>query len=150
VQGDQPFVSSDQLAALLGPYSEGETPEMTTLASPLTDPEAAADPNVVKVVCDRDGRALYFSRAPIPYSVEPGGLERLHHLGLYAFRADFLQVYAELAPTELEACERLEQLRVLEHGYQIRVCRTEETVLEVNTPDDLERAHELLARSGAA
>jgi 3-deoxy-manno-octulosonate cytidylyltransferase (CMP-KDO synthetase) len=143
VQGDQPFVTATMLDQLLGPYLRGESPEMTTLACPL-DPRAAQDPNLVKVVCDREGRALYFSRAPIPHSVD-GAAPLLHHLGLYAFRADFLRTYSGLAETELERCERLEQLRVLEHGYRITVCRTEHAVLEVNTPEDLERAQALVA-----
>lgn len=148
VQGDQPFVTARMLEQLLGPYLRGESPEMTTLACPV-DVEAASDPNVVKVVCDRERRALYFSRAPIPHGAN-SAMPFLHHLGLYAFRADFLRVYARLAETALERCERLEQLRVLEHGYRITVCPTERAVLEVNTPEDLERAEELLAAAGPA
>jgi 3-deoxy-manno-octulosonate cytidylyltransferase (CMP-KDO synthetase) len=143
VQGDQPFVTARMLEQLLEPYLVGDIPEMTTLACPL-DPRAAHDPNLVKVVCDRAGRALYFSRAPIPHGVD-GTAPFLHHLGLYAFRAEFLRVYSTLAETQLERCERLEQLRALEHGYRIIVCRTEHAVLEVNTPEDLERAQTLVA-----
>jgi 3-deoxy-manno-octulosonate cytidylyltransferase (CMP-KDO synthetase) len=145
VQGDQPFVSAGQFADLLRPYLEGRSPEMTTLACPLHGP-GVDDPNVVKVVCDVEGRALYFSRAPIPYSFTDR-VGFLHHLGLYAFRADFLQEYAQLLPTKLEARERLEQLRALAHGHPITVCRTKEAVLEVNTPEDLERAEALLSRA---
>jgi 3-deoxy-manno-octulosonate cytidylyltransferase (CMP-KDO synthetase) len=136
VQGDQPFVSADQLTALLGPYLAGETPQMTTLACPLGEGLDAADPGVVTVVRDRRGRALYFSRSPIPYGDGP----RLHHLGLYAFHRDALKEYTALPETELEVRERLEQLRALEHGFEIMVCLTDEAVLEVNTPADLERA----------
>ena len=137
VQGDQPFVSGAQLEALVSPYLDGRFPEMATIACPLRgDP---ADPNVVKVVCDVQGRALYFSRAPIPYSPEGDG-EYLHHIGLYAFLPRFLQVYAGLPETRLERAEQLEQLRALENGHSIIVTRVDEPVLEVNTPEDLERA----------
>ena len=136
VQGDQPFVSAEQLTALLGPYLAGEAPQMSTLACPLAGGLDAADPGVVTVVRDRRGRALYFSRSPIPYGDGP----RLHHLGLYAFRRDALEEYTTLPETELEVRERLEQLRALEHGFEIVVCLTDEPVLEVNTPADLERA----------
>jgi 3-deoxy-manno-octulosonate cytidylyltransferase (CMP-KDO synthetase) len=136
VQGDQPFVSADQLAALLGPYLIGEAPQMTTLACPLAEGLDPDDPGVVTVVRDRRGRALYFSRSPIPYGEGP----HLHHLGLYAFRRNALEEYTTLPETELEVRERLEQLRALEHGFEIVVCLTDEAVLEVNTPADLERA----------
>ena len=146
VQGDQPFVSSGQLTDLLGPYLGGREPEMTTLACPL-EGTRADDPNIVKVVCDAEGRALYFSRAPIPYAFEDDA-GFLQHLGLYAFRADFLRAYVQLPPTELERREGLEQLRVLAHGYPVTVSRTDEAVLEVNTPEDLERAEAVLSRAG--
>lgn len=146
VQGDQPFVSAALLTDLLRPYLEGRTPDMATLACPLQgDP---TDPNVVKVVRDARERALYFSRAPIPWA--PGEGEYLHHLGLYAFRREFLRTYAALAPTELEEREGLEQLRALVHGYEIAVSLTREPVLEVNTPGDLERARALVAETATA
>jgi 3-deoxy-manno-octulosonate cytidylyltransferase (CMP-KDO synthetase) len=145
VQGDQPFVSAAQLSELVAPYLEGLSPHMTTLACPL-DPVRASDPNVVKVVCDREGNALYFSRAQIPF--DPGHKEHdyLQHLGLYAFRADFMQRFSELSPTPLEECEQLEQLRVLEHGYKIVVRKTNQSLLEVNTPEDLAAASALVPR----
>jgi 3-deoxy-manno-octulosonate cytidylyltransferase (CMP-KDO synthetase) len=147
VQGDQPFATPEMLTALVEPYLAGETPEMTTLASPLTDPVMAADPNVVKVVCDVHGHALYFSRSPIPHSGGPGEPERLHHLGLYAFTRETVLRFPSFEPTPLEGHERLEQLRALENGVRIRVCRSERHVLEINTPEDLDAARELV-RSG--
>lgn len=137
VQGDQPFATPTMLTQLVVPYLEGERPDMTTLACPIEDHAAYADPNVVKVICDQHHRALYFSRSPIPYFRNPGPAPVFHHLGLYAFRRDFLAAYANLSPTPLEHCEALEQLRVLEHGYQIRVCQTRIAVPEINTPEDL-------------
>jgi 3-deoxy-manno-octulosonate cytidylyltransferase (CMP-KDO synthetase) len=141
VQGDQPFVTGTMLHQLVAPYLAGQapSPEMTTLACPLCE-EDYHDSNAVKVICDLNQRALYFSRAPIPYYRHQGPAPVFHHLGLYAFRRDFLTRYASLEPTPLEFCEGLEQLRVLEHGYSIVVCQTETKVLEINTPEDLESA----------
>lgn len=145
VQGDQPFVTPEMLTQLVSPYLQGELPDMTTLACPLNAETGYSDPNVVKVICDRQGQALYFSRAPIPYFRNPGEVPVYHHLGLYAFRQDFLAAYAKLTPTPLEQCEALEQLRVLEHGYRIRVCQTTTAVPEINTPEDLIHAQSFLA-----
>ena len=140
VQGDQPFVSHDDLRSLLRPYAEGQRPDMTTLAAPMS-PELEKDPNSVKVVADVRGRALYFSRSPIPAAGPGAAQPRLrHHLGLYAFRADFLPIFAQLAPTPLEQAERLEQLRAIEHGCSIVVCDAVRSTVEVNTQEDYERA----------
>ncbi|MBE9012438.1 3-deoxy-manno-octulosonate cytidylyltransferase [Pseudanabaenaceae cyanobacterium LEGE 13415] len=147
VQGDQPFVTSEMLVRLVQPYLDGETPEMTTLATPLNLETGFDDPNVVKVLCDRNQHALYFSRSPIPYFRNPGVVPVYHHLGLYAFRRDFLASYAHLEPTPFEQCEALEQLRVLEHGFQIRVCLSEKMTIEVNTADDLTAAKDLVLNS---
>jgi 3-deoxy-manno-octulosonate cytidylyltransferase (CMP-KDO synthetase) len=145
VQGDQPFATAGMLTALVRPYLDGESPAMTTLASPLAGEEAWVDPNVVKVVRDLRGEALYFSRSPIPHSREgrpyPGAL---HHLGLYAFTRETVLRFPSLQPTPLEAEEGLEQLRALEHGIAIRVCDAEHPVMEINTPEDLEAARELV------
>ncbi|NEQ53669.1 MAG: 3-deoxy-manno-octulosonate cytidylyltransferase [Leptolyngbya sp. SIO3F4] len=144
IQGDQPFVTAMMLEQLVEPYLAGQCPEMTTLACPFHEDGDVQDPNAVKVICDRNQNALYFSRAPIPYYRQVGPAPVFHHLGLYAFRRDFLERYASLEPTPLEQCEALEQLRVLEHGYTITVCHTETAVLEVNTPADLEAAQRLV------
>lgn len=147
VQGDQPFVTAEMLTQLVTPYLQGESPDMTTLACPLDPTTSYADPNAVKVLCDRHGRALYFSRASIPYYRQPVSAPVFHHLGLYAFSRNFLAKYAQLTPTPLEQCEGLEQLRVLEHGYEILVCPTAKAVLEINTPADLLQAKALVAKS---
>ena len=131
VQGDQPFAEAAMLTALVQPYLDGGRPAMTTLACPLAA-EARDDLNTVKVVCDLAGNALYFSRSPIPSSGPA-----LQHLGLYAFTREAVLHFPTLAPTALERQERLEQLRALEHGVQIRVCRTNRPVIEINTPEDL-------------
>lgn len=139
VQGDQPFVAPEMLGGLVEPLDDHSV-SMTTLGAPLDPLSGRDDPNTVKVVCDLHGDALYFSRSPIPFYVTPGTAPVLHHLGLYAFRRDFLLKYACLPPTPLEQREGLEQLRVLEHGYRIRVRPTPAAVIEVNTPDDLSAA----------
>jgi 3-deoxy-manno-octulosonate cytidylyltransferase (CMP-KDO synthetase) len=146
VQGDQPFATAEMLAALVEPYRVGERPPMTTLACPLADQASWSDPNVVKVVRDVDGYALYFSRSPIPHGAagDDSHAKPLHHLGLYAFARETLLRFSTLSPTPLELQERLEQLRALEHGIRIRVCDTDRPVLEVNTPEDLEAAERLL------
>jgi 3-deoxy-manno-octulosonate cytidylyltransferase (CMP-KDO synthetase) len=145
VQGDQPFATPEMLTTLVEPYLASESPPMATLACPIADEAAWEDPNVVKVVCDQQGYALYFSRSPIPHRDPGAPIDGLHHLGLYAFTRDTVLRFPSLEETELEGRERLEQLRALEHGIRIRVSLTDWPVLEVNTPEDLERAHELLA-----
>ncbi|MBO3457620.1 3-deoxy-manno-octulosonate cytidylyltransferase [Aetokthonos hydrillicola Thurmond2011] len=147
VQGDQPFVTANMLTQLINPYLNGESPAMTTLACPLDFDQAYRDPNSVKVICDRNSNAIYFSRAPIPYFFNSGEAPVFHHLGLYAFDRNFLSKYALLTPTPLEHCEGLEQLRVLEHGFSIRVCLTEKIVLEINTPEDLAKSQVVMSCS---
>ena len=145
VQGDQPFVRTEMLEQLVEPYLSGsELPDMTTLACPLDLDSDLNNPNVAKVICDRHSNALYFSRSPIPYFRKQLAAPVYHHLGLYAFRADFLATYTQLEATPLEQCESLEQLRVLEHGYRIRVCQTETAIIEINTPEDLTLAQTLI------
>lgn len=151
VQGDQPFATPDLLGALVEPYLAGQRPPMTTLACPLGDPDSWSDPNVVKVVRDVDGHALYFSRSSIPHGAADDGsqVKPLHHLGLYAFTRETVLRFSALPPSPLERQERLEQLRALEHGIRIRVCDTDRPVLEVNTPEDLEAAERLLRMEAA-
>ncbi len=141
VQGDQPFVTSEMLSQLLKPYLCDELPDMTTLACHLDPEEGRCDENTVKVLCNSIGDALYFSRSPIPFmrKIEEN-VPVYHHLGLYAFERKFLAKYSDLPSTPLERCESLEQLRVLENGFSIRVCLTESSVLEINTPEDWEQA----------
>ena len=144
VQGDQPFVTNDILTRLVQPYLDGETPDMTTVACPLVGEQTYRDPNTVKVVCDQHMLAMFFSRSPIPYYRTQVEAPVYHHMGLYAFSAAFIQHYAELTPTPFEQCEQLEQLRVLEHGYRIRVSLIDRAIPEVNTPDDLIVAEKLM------
>ncbi|EKD71605.1 MAG: 3-deoxy-manno-octulosonate cytidylyltransferase [uncultured bacterium] len=145
LQGDEPFIKPSMLQALVKPYLDGETPEMTTLAHPLDMEHKYREAGTVKVITDLHHNALYFSRAPIPYFRTPqSDVPVFNHIGLYAFRRDFLQLYRTLPQTPLEKTEALEQLRVLEHGYKIRVCFTPENTLEINTPEEYEAAQHFI------
>ncbi len=141
LQGDEPFIRPESLEQLLAPYVRGENPDMATLAFPL-DEHAYVDPGAVKVITDLQGYAIYFSRSPIPYFREPAQAPVFHHMGLYAFRRDFLMRYCKLPQTMLEKVESLEQLRAIEHGYRIKVSITQNRTLEINTPEEYERAQE--------
>lgn len=138
IQGDEPDIPAaciDQLALLGG---EKNT-EMATLATPLTG-EQVTDPNRVKVVCDLQGRAMYFSRSAIPFDRDgAGAAAALLHLGAYAYRCAFLKTYARLASTPAEQAEKLEQLRALEHGYSIAVAVVDYDGAGIDTPEDYER-----------
>lgn len=147
LQGDEPFVKPEMLTALVQPYLDGEKPEMTTLACPLDFESEYPNPNFVKAITDKKGYALYFSRSPIPYFRQKdyaGDLPIYHHQGVYAFRKDFLKTYKSLAQTPLEQIESLEQLRVLENGYKIKVCVTPHRTLEINTPEELKLAQDFV------
>ena len=143
LQGDEPFVRPQMLEQLIAPYLAGQQPDMTTLASPLRADDHA-NPGAVKVITDLNGNALYFSRAPIPYFRQEVEAPVYHHMGVYAFRRDFLLQYTTLAQTPLEKAESLEQLRALEHGYRIQVCLTQHKTLEINTLEEYERAQEFV------
>ena len=146
IQGDEPLVKGPMIDQLIEAMIADENTPMATLAHPLGE-EEAVDPNAVKVVTDRRGRALYFSRARIPFHRRPsplGSETYLKHIGIYAYRRDFLLRFAELAPTGLEEAEGLEQLRALEHGFPVRVVETSYRVVGVDTPDDLARVRETL------
>lgn len=142
LQGDEPFIRPEILATLVQPYLNGETPEMTTVAFPLDEANKRNDPGAVKVITDLNGNALYFSRAPIPYYRTEHKAPVHHHMGLYAFRRDFLLKYATLPQTPLELTESLEQLRALEHGYRIKVCLSKLKTLEINTQEEYEQAQQ--------
>jgi 3-deoxy-manno-octulosonate cytidylyltransferase (CMP-KDO synthetase) len=150
IQGDEPFISGKAIDQSVEPFLTRPDLEMTTLMRPIMDPEALRDPNVVKVVTGRDGYALYFSRSPIPYPRRQGFAKACEHLGLYAYRRDFLLLFASLAPTSLETTEALEQLRALESGHRILAIETAHHVgLSIDTPEDLAKAEHFL-RHGAA
>ena len=148
VQGDQPFIAPADLDALAAAMRADASIQMATLATPIVDQLEWTNPSKVKVVCGADGNALYFSRSPIPHARD-GGMpkEALRHIGVYAYRRDFLMKFAALPMGVLERIEKLEQLRALEHGYAIRVVRSVAPSLEVDTADDLARARASAADS---
>ena len=144
VQGDLPFLDAETLGAAIGLMRDDTGLPMATVKTPIHEPAELANPNVVKVVTDRDGYALYFSRSPLPYWRDAAhDVLAYKHIGLYAYRRDFLLTFARLAPTPLEQAEKLEQLRALEWGFRIRVAETRAAGVEVDTPEDLERARAL-------
>ena len=143
VQGDEPFTQRAPLEAVLSIFNSPDAADVdvATLVQHLTDPALIADPNYVKVVCDADGRALYFSRSPIPYLRDADASVRyLEHIGVYAFRKQALLDFARWPMTPLEAAEKIECLRYLEHGNVIKVVETNYMGVEIDTPEDLVRA----------
>jgi 3-deoxy-manno-octulosonate cytidylyltransferase (CMP-KDO synthetase) len=147
VQGDEPLVDPGTIAELTAPFAADPGLQMTTLYRRIVDPAELHNPNIAKVVIDRGGFAMYFSRAPIPHTRDPrGGWPPLYrHIGLYAYRRNALMVLASLEPTPLERAEGLEQLRALEHGIRIKAMETHYESFEVNTPEDLAEVRRLLA-----
>lgn len=153
VQGDEPLLEPALIAAVAGALAGDPDAAMATAAHPLTTAADFFNPNVVKVVCDARGRALYFSRAPIPWDRDrfadqrdslPADLMARRHIGLYAYRVSFLHRFGRLAPAPLERRESLEQLRALWHGYPIQVvCVAHPPAPGVDTAEDLDRVRRM-------
>lgn len=149
VQGDEPLIDPCLIDAVAARLAEDASLPMATAAHPIGSVDEFFNPNVVKVVLDKGGRALYFSRAPIPWARDafaadrttlPAELGALRHIGIYGYRAGFLRAYRELAPSPIEHVEALEQLRVLWHGHGIGVFVTDSApAAGVDTPEDLAR-----------
>jgi len=143
IQGDEPLIDPAAIdAAVLALLDDADAP-MGTLKRRIEDPAEIVNPNVVKVVTDIAGNAIYFSRYAIPYARDGSGLALFKHIGLYVYRREFLLSYSDLPVGPLEKAEKLEQLRALENGHRIRVAETEYDSLGVDTPEDLERASRL-------
>ena len=152
VQGDLPFIRSGTIVRAIRPLTRDRTIPMGTVCTAIYEEEEWRNANIVKVLIDRAGFALYFSRSPVPY-VRNSVIDPYHkkmradrrvwgfrHLGLYVYRRDFLLKFARLRPTALEQIESLEQLRALENGYRIYVAEVDESGVEVDTPADLKKA----------
>jgi len=143
VQGDEPLIDPEMIDAALAPLLADATIVMGTLSTPIYDLEEYHSPNAVKVVTDRTGFALYFSRAAIPCGRDlaadqvPVGASK--HVGLYVYRRDFLIAYPKMQETPLEQLEKLEQLRALEHGHRIRVVSTDRISIGVDVPGDVDK-----------
>ncbi|HID28858.1 MAG TPA: 3-deoxy-manno-octulosonate cytidylyltransferase [Desulfobacterales bacterium] len=142
IQGDEPVLQPVMLTQLLRPFMAPET-QVTTLARRI-DPNEAESPDRVKVVFAKDGKALYFSRAPIPYSRDGQGNDYYVHIGLYAFRMRILRQFVALNPSRLETIERLEQLRLLENGIPIHVVVTDHRSISVDRPSDIKTVSKIL------
>ncbi len=145
IQGDQPLFPLDLIGQLAAPLRRDPEAVMVTPARREDDLELALSPNVVKVVFDRRGRALYFSRSLLPFWRDAGKPYFYRHLGIYAYQVGFLQEFIHLPPGRWEEAEKLEQLRALEHGFPIHLIETTGDTLEVDTPADLARAEAYFA-----
>lgn len=149
IQADEPLLHPSMIDDVSRSLLDEPSLVVATLMKRILREEEIADPNVVKVVCDKKGRALYFSRSVIPFVREQGagGTSYYKHIGLYGYTKDFLFVYKNLAASRLEKLEKLEQLRILENGYPIKVLETQRETLGVDTPEDLEKVRRELAAS---
>ena len=143
VQGDEPLIAHEDIERLVGLFDGPGLTDMSTLVARRTDREGLVDPNIVKAVLAPDGRALYFSRSPVPWpgdgDAASGAVEWWHHIGIYAYRKSFLLAFAELEPAELEQRERLEQLRALVHGYCVRAGEASAAHPGIDTPEEYEQ-----------
>jgi 3-deoxy-manno-octulosonate cytidylyltransferase (CMP-KDO synthetase) len=146
VQGDEPMMTTDAIDGVASLLLSRPNDQMATLRRRADDESDLDNPSVVKLVVDRDGYALYFTRSRVPF-VRPGHPSPVfwRHVGLYAYRRPFLATLAALPPTPLEQAEGLEQLRALEHGYRITTAETSADTIGVDTPEDLERVRRLVA-----
>lgn len=152
VQGDEPLISPKTIDLAVEALGCDPTSVASTTCEPIESVEDFLDPNIVKVVLKAEGRALYFSRAPIPFPRDAGTAAGIgtavqsacrKHTGLYVYRRSFLLQYARMPQTPLEKLEKLEQLRILEHGFDIRVVEAPERSIGVDTPADLERVRDI-------
>lgn len=153
VQGDEPLIAPETIDATIQPLLDQPDVVMSTAQKLITDPALIHDTNVVKVVSDINGHAMYFSREPIPHIRDAADRATnppcyWQHVGLYVYRRDFLMAYSKMPQTPLEKLEKLEQLRVLENGYKIAVVNTDYEAVGVDTPEDLERVREIVEAAG--
>jgi len=147
VQGDEPFINKEPLAAVLEVFRNDAKQEidLASLMREITDWEVIENPNNVKVIVDQNGLALYFSRAVIPYPREKNvGVRYFQHIGIYAFRKKALLDFYKLPMKSLEASEKLEQLRYLEYGKKIKMVETTHIGIGIDTPEDLEKARKMI------
>lgn len=161
VQGDEPLIPPQNIDQVVDTLEKDPSLNVATLMMAINDPDEIADPHVVKVVADQKGRALYFSRSPIPFhrdewesgspedlskSKDKGMTQVYKHIGLYAYTRSFVLELSRMAPTPLEQLEKLEQLRILEHGIPIQIGITEQPSMGVDHSEDLERVERFLEK----
>jgi len=144
VQGDEPLIEPELIDAVCHKLLNDDGIVCATAASPIRDAQEFADPNAVKVVLDTRGHALYFSRSPLPCYRDVGFEGAWLHAGIYCFRRDFLMTFPSLSQTPLEKAEKLEQLRILEHGFEIGVITGNYRSIGVDTPEDLQRVRQMM------
>jgi len=150
IQGDEPFIRNTHLSLLKQAFDKEDT-QIATLANIIEDPEELFDPNIVKIVTGKGGRALYFSRSPMPYLRNRpenewfSSFKYMKHLGMYAYKTEILKQITKLKTSPLEQAESLEQLRWLEAGYRIIVHTTTEVGIGIDTPEDLEKARRIIS-----
>lgn len=137
IQGDEPLIEPEMLNSLIEPFKSNKEIVMSTMQHKIDKKEEIVNPNIVKVITDKNGFAIYFSRSPIPYPRNEKESFYYRHIGIYAYRREFLLKYAAMEQTLLEKTESLEQLRVIENGYKIKVVNTEFSVIGVDTTEDL-------------
>ena len=146
VQGDEPLIEPSLIDELVAEFVKDKNLQMATVATELFDAEEMRNPNNVKVVLDKNNNALYFSRSLIPYPRNVGKSKVFKHIGIYAYRQNFLLDYAKMEPTPLEQSESLEQLRALENGFKIRVIKSSCRFVGVDTEEDLKLVNEIYRR----
>jgi 3-deoxy-manno-octulosonate cytidylyltransferase (CMP-KDO synthetase) len=150
IQGDEPLIHPTMIDAVARALLDDSSISMATVMKNIEEPRVINDPNVVKVVIDKNNFAVYFSRSPIPFHAEESEIKLpiyFKHIGLYGYTKDFLFIYKNLPVSYLERVERLEQLRVLEEGFRIKVIETKYDTIGVDTPEDLEKVKEYLSKS---
>ena len=148
VQGDEPLIEPSLIDELVAAFVADKDLQMATVATELTDAAEMNNPNNVKVVLGKNNDALYFSRSLIPYPRNAGKSPVFKHIGIYAYRRQFLIDYAKMTPTPLEQAESLEQLRALENGFRIRVIKSSCQFIGVDTEEDLQLVNEIYRRQG--
>jgi len=147
IQGDEPLIHPMMIDAVAGALLEDDKVSVATIMKRIEDPQELNDPHIVKVVTDKNNFALYFSRATIPFHAQNSQIKSpiyYKHIGLYGYTKDFLFIYKNLPVSNLESIERLEQLRVLEEGFRIKVIETKYNTIGVDTPEDLEKVKQYL------
>jgi 3-deoxy-manno-octulosonate cytidylyltransferase (CMP-KDO synthetase) len=145
IQGDEPLIRPESIDKVISPFYEDDRVQISTLKYAIEGKQELEDPNVVKVIVDKDDYAIYFSRLPIPYQRNAvDNFIHYKHIGIYAYKRDILLKLAKLKPSPLEKIEALEQLRFLENGYRIKVIETNYNSFGIDTPEDLKRILKML------
>ncbi|MBS9776050.1 MAG: 3-deoxy-manno-octulosonate cytidylyltransferase [Fusobacterium sp.] len=147
IQGDEPLIETEMINSLIDCFIEDKNLNMATLKHKISSEKEINDPNNVKVICDKNDFAIYFSRAVIPYPRKNENLSYFKHVGIYAYKKDFVLDYVKMFPTKLEEAESLEQLRVLENGYKIKVLETPYNIIGVDTEENLKDVIEFIEKN---